>query len=241
MDKDAGGTDRETSAVRQIEFSNIPAEAEAWRKVLHLGNRLKFPKGTELALSGGREGHPAGCLYFLERGEVRLIRATLDGREKILITMRAGSIVGETPFFDEVPPRSTTVAVTDCVVYAFTRDCVLRRIIPCYPDLTLALLKSFAAKVRALCNQSVSLSLEDLPARICRFLRLRALKNAEGGLSPRVVPGLNQQDLANLLGVHRVTLNKSLRELEKEGVLGPYARDEVYILDMERFLELAPK
>jgi len=53
-----------------------------------------------------------------------------------------------------------------------------------------------------------------------------------------VSPGLNQQDLANLLGVHRVTLNKSLRELEKSGVLGPYSRDEVYILDRKRFNEL---
>ncbi|MFQ9867016.1 MAG: helix-turn-helix domain-containing protein [Bilophila wadsworthia] len=35
-------------------------------------------------------------------------------------------------------------------------------------------------------------------------------------------PGLNQQELANLLGVHRVTLNKALRELEREAVLGPY-------------------
>ena len=54
-------------------------------------------------------------------------------------------------------------------------------------------------------------------------------------------PGLNQQELANLLGVHRVTLNKALRELEREAVLGPYSRDEVYIVDMERFHELALK
>jgi len=53
-----------------------------------------------------------------------------------------------------------------------------------------------------------------------------------------VSPVLNQQELANLLGVHRVTLNKCLRELEKAGVLGPYSRDEVYILDRVRFDKL---
>ena len=47
--------------------------------------------------------------------------------------------------------------------------------------------------------------------------------------------------VANLLGVHRVTLNKALRELEREAVLGPYSRDEVYIVDMERFHELSLK
>ena len=38
-----------------------------------------------------------------------------------------------------------------------------------------------------------------------------------------------------------MTLNKALRELEREAVLGPYSRDEVYIVDMERFHELALK
>ena len=91
-----------------------------------------------------------------------------------------------------------------------------------------------------LCNQWVSLSLEELPPRICRFLHLR-MRDDGGAPNPRVSPGLNQQELANLLGVHRVTLNKALRELEREAVLGPYSRDEVYIVDMERFHELSLK
>ena len=34
---------------------------------------------------------------------------------------------------------------------------------------------------------------------------------------------------------------EALRELEREAVLGPYSRDEVYIVDMERFHELSLK
>lgn len=216
-----------------LEFTHIPPEAGVWRKVLHLGSRLLFPKGAEI-MHGGQIG---AYLYFVDRGEVRLMRTTLDGREKILMSMREGSVTGETPFFDDVPACSSIVAATDCVVYAFSRDCVLHDILPHHPDLTWALLHSLASKVRVLCNQSVSLSLADLPARICRFLHLR-LKEGESG-HPSVSPGLNQQELANLLGVHRVTLNKALRELEKESILGPYSKEEVYIVDMERFRRLA--
>lgn len=224
----------ETNEAKLIEFTHIPPEAGVWRQALHLGNRLIFRKGSEI-MHGGQKG---AYLYFLYQGEARLMRTTLDGREKILMSMTAGCVTGETPFFDEVPARSSIVAATDCVVYAFSQDCVRREIIPHYPELTLALLQSLASKVRVLCNQSVSLSLEELPSRICRFLWLRM---RDGDDAPRVSPGLNQQELANLLGVHRVTLNKALRELEKESILGPYAKDEVYILDMERFLELAMK
>ena len=120
-------------------------------------------------------------------------------------------------------------------MYAFSRDCVLHEILPNYPALTLALLHSLASKVRVLCNQSVSLSLEELPPRICRFLHLR-MRDDGGAPNPRVSPGLNQQELAN----QRVE-RAALRELEREAVLGPYSRDEVYIVDMERFHELSLK
>lgn len=222
----------ETSEAKLIEFTQIPPEADVWRRVLHLGGRLTFRRGTAI-MHGGQN---SAYLYFIQQGEVRLMRTTLDGREKIIMSMPAGCITGETPFFDEVPSRSSLVAATDCVIYAFSQDCVRQEIIPHHPELTLALLHSLASKVRVLCNQSVSLSLEELPSRICRFLHLRM---GEG--TARIVPGLNQQELANLLGVHRVTLNKALRELEKEAILGPYSRDEVYILDGERFHELALK
>ena len=199
----------EMNDAKLIEFTHIPPEAGVWRQVLDLGTRLRFRKGEEM--HGGEKGE---YLYYVHQGEARLMRTTLDGREKILMSMRSGTVTGETPFFDEVPARSSIVAGTDCVVYAFSRDCVLHEILPNYPALTLALLHSLASKVRVLCNQSVSLSLEELPPRICRFLHLR---------------------------MHRVTLNKALRELEREAVLGPYSRDEVYIVDMERFHELSLK
>ena len=203
----------EMNDAKLIEFTHIPPEAGVWRQVLDLGTRLRFRKGEEI-MHGGEKGE---YLYYVHQGEARLMRTTLDGREKILMSMRSGTVTGETPFFDEVPARSSIVAGTDCVVYAFSRDCVLHEILPNYPALTLALLHSLASKVRVLCNQSVSLSLEELPPRICRFLHLR------------------------MRDVHRVTLNKALRELEREAVLGPYSRDEVYIVDMERFHELSLK
>ena len=108
-------------------------------------------------MHGGEKGE---YLYYVHQGEARLMRTTLDGREKILMSMRSGTVTGETPFFDEVPARSSIVAGTDCVVYAFSRDCVLHEILPNYPAMKLALLHSLASKVRVLCNQSVSLSLE---------------------------------------------------------------------------------
>lgn len=220
-----------------LEFVNIASVAGVWRKFLEYGQRLRFQKGAEI-LPGGVGGD---CLFFVDQGEARLMRITRDGREKMLLSVRAGGIIGETPFFDQVPACSTIVAATTCIVYSFTRDCVVNLLIPRHPELAIALLQTLAAKVRVLCNQSVSLCLDDLPSRICTFLHLRARILEDGTRESRVSPGLNQQELANLLGVHRVTLNKGLRELEKNSILGPYTKDEVYILDEQRFHDLVMK
>ncbi|MDY0275499.1 MAG: Crp/Fnr family transcriptional regulator [Desulfomicrobium sp.] len=220
---------------QELEFCHIPAQATCWRKVLSLGRRMKFCKGAQVypGSSGAR------TLFFLDQGEVWLVRSSLDGREKIIWSTGPDSLFGETPFFDELAPRSSMVAASDCMVYVFSRQCVLSEILPHNPDLMLALFRTLAMKVRILSNQTVSLSLDDLSSRICKFLHLRQNEQVQERGGQFVFPGLNQQELANLLGVHRVTLNKALRELEKAGILGPYARNEVYILDETRFRELA--
>ena len=103
----------EMNDAKLIEFTHIPPEAGVWRQVLDLGTRLRFRKGEEI-MHGGEKGE---YLYYVHQGEARLMRTTLDGREKILMSMRSGTVTGETPFFDEVPARSSIVAGTDCVVY----------------------------------------------------------------------------------------------------------------------------
>lgn len=217
------------------ESYSLTTPANEWRKVFHLGIRLVFKRGTAICIGGGESDQ----LYFIEKGEVRLMRTLADGREKIIFYLRAGSLVGEAPLFDQLPALSSLVAGTDCVLYAFSRETVIRQILPNYPALTLNLLQNMAFKVRMLCNQSVELSLKELPARICRFLHMRAPTDTSGHKDRWVQPALNQQELASLLGVHRVTLNKALRELEKERILGPYSKNEVCILDRERMEALA--
>jgi len=230
----AMSADMSDTGFKELEFSRIPPEAECWRKVLSQGRRMKFLKGAHISpkMTDGV------FLFFLDSGEVWLTRSTLEGREKIIWRIGPDSLFGETPFFDDLPARSAIVAAMDCTVYAFSRKCVLNEILPQNPELTSALFRTLAIKVRVLINQAVCLSLDDLPSRICKYLNLRreAQILKDGPLV--VCPVLNQQELANLLGVHRVTLNKSLRELEKAGILGPYSRDEVYILDRDRFDEL---
>ena len=147
-------------------------------------------------------------------------------------------IVGEVPFFDGLPAVSDLVAATNSTVYSFDREVVENRIFPESPKLVSVTMRSMASKIRMLCNQSVDIATVELSTRICRFVVIRA---RNGGLESqgRVNLALNQQELSSLLGVHRVTLNKALRDLENRGVIGAYSRKSVEIVDEQRLLQLA--
>ena len=62
----------------------------------------------------------------------------------------------------------------------------------------------------------------------------------QGGEAGKVALAEHFEPIARDLQRQRVE-RAALRELEREAVLGPYSRDEVYIVDMERFHELSLK
>lgn len=217
------------------EFFSVPRDSSAvWWQAYHLGERLNVSKGAVVVAGGSI----SDALYVVEQGELWLFRTMLNGREKRLMRIGPGSVIGEVSLFDGVTNLSSIAAGKASVLYRFSKECVYKVLVPQYPDIALCLLRSLARKTRLFANQSVTLSVRELPLRICRFLRLQASMLPDGTMDRRIVPELNQQELASLLGVHRVTLNKALRDLERDGVIGPYSRHEVYVLNTQHFMEL---
>ena len=210
--------------------------SQEWRKLYDLGTRLHFPKGSTIVAAGDM----TDSLHFIDKGEVRVVRTLIDGREKILFRLHEGMLAGETPFFDVLPCMSAVVAASDCVLYSFDRKTVYGSIFPKNPTIIYSTMRAMASKIRMLCNQSVELTTSGLSTRICRFICQRAKAGLQSkGTGRYVNPALTQQELSSLLGVHRVTLNKALRDLENRGIIGPYSRKELFILDEERLLQLA--
>lgn len=210
--------------------------SQEWRKLFDMGTRLHFPKGSTIVAGGDTTEN----LYFIDKGEVRVVRTLFDGREKILFRLHEGMLVAETPFFDDLPSMSAIVAASDCTLYCFDRKTVYGSIFPRNPTIIYSTMRAMASKIRMLCNQSVELTTSELSTRICRFICQRAKAGLQSkGTGRYVNPALTQQELSSLLGVHRVTLNKALRDLENKGIIGPYSRKELFILDEERLLQLA--
>ena len=217
------------------DFWSVRADDQSWRKVLHLGSRHEIRKGQIII----HAGEVVDNLYFIEKGEAAMLRTGLDGSEKILMYIEEGTLFGETPFFSGQPILSTFLCSKNSVIRRFSKACVNERIMPDHPELIQTLLHTLAMKVSILSNQSATLAMGNLEERICKFLLMTSVPKELMQSPPVIYPKMRMKDLASLLGVHRTTLYKSIRKLEKEGIITDFTKDSVFITDMEGFKALA--
>jgi CRP-like cAMP-binding protein len=216
----------------------ISAKNAVWEKVLHLGQKHSYNKGN--IIFGGSQ--PAvERLYYLYSGTVKFYGASPDGNEKIIWYLEKGNIFGEVPFFEGKVTENVFVATEKCVVYTFSRQCFNAEILPKHPDLVTNLLYSMANKIRVVTLHASDLAA--LPSRVCKVLIYLVDRGNGGGPAGRVVStrGITQQELACILGVHRVTLNNVLAQLKQNGILDHMSKSSLVIKDYGRLLELAGK
>ncbi len=210
---------------RPFAFQDLSDLNAPWRDVLSLGRRQAYKKGQQVTMGP--------YLYFLDSGKIRLSHISLQGLEKILWYLHPGSLFGETPFFDKMPSAGYFHCSSDCTVYNFTHQAV-DQLSKSRPDLILDLCHSMARKMRALSDQASSLFLDSLRVRTVRFLAQHVVQ----GTDPMLVDlGITKQELAALLGVHRISLYKILKDYEDAGILSPFHGSQVTVLQPEAFFQ----
>jgi CRP-like cAMP-binding protein len=230
MEENRMGNPTDTRAARygrDLAFGVMKNTNACWRSVLHLGRQFKLVKGKEV--QQGKD------LLFLESGKVYLKFQNLEGVEKILWYAQEGCIFGAPPFFDPIPNEGVLISATDCVIYAFSTRAI-DQISKERPDLLLDLLKSMSRWIRILTYHASSMSLDDTLVRICRCLSQRLVP----GSSPLTAKiGISRQEMANLLGIHRISLYRVLREQQERGLFGAIRGKSITILRPHEFYELA--
>ena len=212
-----------------FDFSTTQPDASLWLNYKHLAHERRLSKGDALIEAGTCPTE----LFFIKSGKVRMDYCHIDGTEKIVWYFGKNLIVGETPFFQQSLCRTSFVCTQATVVLAFSHKVVNTIILPDNPRIVQSLLHGLTAKVRFLVEQIFALSFDSVVIRYCKFLRLFSERLDSGELV--AIPSLKQHEIASLLGVHRTTLYKAVKELEKKGVLADGPGGMKYITDEKQF------
>ena len=167
-----------------------------------------YPKGQILC----SEGDPGDELLLLESGYVRVSRFGPDGHEVVVANVEAPTAIGELALIDGKPRAATLIAASEIRIRYFRRRALLA-LIEREPAVAMALLQAMATMVRATNERLSDVLALDVPGRLAKWLL------AHGAESGRLTLDQSQESLALQLGTTRVTVNRSLRRLERLGLI----------------------
>jgi CRP/FNR family transcriptional regulator, cyclic AMP receptor protein len=208
-----------------------PYAAEALAQALEIA---EFSRGATLF----SEGEPGDRLYIVTQGKIKLGRSATDGRENLLAVLGPGEMFGELSLFDPGPRTATATAVTAGVLSSIGHD-DLQPLLLARPEVAGRLLAALARRLRRTNEAMADLVFSDVPGRVAKALLDLASRfgvEAEDGL--RVTHDLTQEELAQLVGASRETVNKALADFAGRGFLRLEGR-AVVILDIERLTRRA--
>ena len=193
-----------------------------------------FPRGHTVFA----QGEPGDRLYIIISGKVKIGRRSPDGRDHLLTIMGPSDMFGELSIFDPGPRTSSATAVTEVRAYTMDRP-ALREWIGKRPEIAEQLLRVLARRLRRTNNMLADLIFTDVPGRVAKSLLqlARQFGSQESGLL-RVTHDLTQEEIAQLVGASRETVNKALADFAHRGWLRLEGKS-VLILEPERLARRA--
>lgn len=185
-----------------------------------------------------QEGDDGDRLFLVIDGKVKISRAATDGRENLLAVLGASEMFGELSLFDPGPRTATVTTVTESTLASLDHD-DLRPLLTERPGVAVQLLQALAQRLRRTNEAMADLVFTDVPGRVAKALLDLADKFGTpetDGL--RVRHDLTQEELAQLVGASRETVNKALSEFAHRGWLRIEGRS-VMLLDPDRLARRA--
>ncbi|PFG39250.1 CRP-like cAMP-binding protein [Georgenia soli] len=179
------------------------------------------------------EGDPGDRLYLVVDGKVKLGHTASDGRENLLAVLGPGELLGELTLFDPGPRSTTATAVAPTRLLALEHD-ALMNFADSRPALSRHMLKALAQRLRRTNESLADLVFSDVPGRVAKALLDLADRFGQPTDEGVHVPhDLTQEELAQLVGASRETVNKSLAEFVSRGWIRLEGR-AVLLIDLDR-------
>jgi CRP/FNR family cyclic AMP-dependent transcriptional regulator len=171
------------------------------------------------------EGEPCAGLWVVEKGRVRLLRLSTEGREQVVKLLGPGEFFNEVAVLDGGSNPVSAVAAMESILWVVERDTMLD-LLERYPALAAGVIENLASRARHLLALVEDLSLRTVRARLAKLLL------AQAGGSSEAHRRLTQQEMAAQVGTVREMVSRVLRGFEEEGLIR-FERHRLIVVDRE--------
>lgn len=168
------------------------------------------------------QGEPARSLFAIVRGRLKVASCGPDGRDTVLGIMAEGEVFGEVALLDGGMRSATCTAIEPCELLAIERAQFME-LLESSPAIAVKLLDVLAQRLRRLSQRSEDAAFLDVPSRLARSLLDLASRFGETVRAPsrdiRISLKLSQQELGDLVGATRESVNKHLSDWTRQGIV----------------------
>lgn len=204
-------------------LADVPPEDV--RELLSIARRRTFSKGEVVV----HAGDPADSLHLIVKGRFAVRVLTRLGETALLAVHGPGDAFGELALVSPGAQRSATVsALEPGETRSVFRD-DFARLQARHPSVNSVLVALLAEQVRRANDRIVEAHYVDADARVLR--RLLELEALYGDGSGQATIPLTQEDLAEMAGTSRATVNRVLRGEQRRGTV-ELRRGRTIVLDL---------
>ncbi len=183
-------------------FSEL--DGPALEQLCRYAKGRKFKRGATIF----SKGDPGNALYVVIGGTVKISISSADGRSAIL------NLIGEGESFGEIALLDGLARTTDAIANSSSEILVIDRrdfmpFVRSQASLAIKLIELLCTRLRWSSEQIEQLILQNLPGRLANALVRLAEKRQP--VSPAQSVTITQQDISEMVGTTRESINKQLR------------------------------
>jgi len=201
---------------------------DEWERLRAITSVIRAARGETIFM----EGVEAHGFYLILDGRVKIFKLSPEGKEQILQIFSQGDHFAEAPVFSGKSFPAWAAALTGCTLAYFPAKS-FRALVSESPGMALNMLGALSRYMHHLVAVVEELSLQEVPARLARFL----LEKAPAGARRELTLAMTKGELALRLGTTSETISRVLGRMKKRGIIAEKSR-KVVLLDEGALIDI---
>ena len=167
---------------------------------------------------------PGESLFIIDKGTVRIYLPSPQGADLTLAVLGPGDFFGDLALLDGRPRSASAAAFPETETVALNRA-DFTSVIRSRPEAAMAVLAAVAGRLRETNEMAGDLAFLDVGGRLAKkLLELAAARGVQRPEGILLELSLTQEELANMVGVTRESVNRQLALFRRLGVIGSQGR-----------------
>ncbi len=164
------------------------------------------------------QGEVNDCLFYVRKGTVKITILHANGAEKILAILGPGSLFGET-FMDGYPHFAHAITTERSEILSFPKALIYKEL-ESNPQVIQAFVMSVLRKLRLCALQIEDMTFRSAQSRVYHLVhQLADIYGVPHPRGKRIQIRITHQELGQITGTSRITANKVLNDLRRQGVI----------------------